>query len=797
MSFFKLTINGYVADIGDVSTFNSKFNRVVTDMQNISESNGDFSLTLRLPKSDRNNIIFDHSQRMETIDKFVRDENYDARVETYGNNASDWLIKLQAITDDFYEIVMIGKNISWASLIEQKTLPELTNYDSTPWTFPFIGASGNTVQYSHAWHVENDNYDTSDVAFPLIPRGHFYSPITGNTNVNYFYNNSLTISDIPPAPFELKIVKKIFEGIGWTVDGDVFTNTEHQKVVLPFTSGDYYQWNTNYLYNSESFGTIQKAGNYGSFPPIFTSPYQAFDDVHIKNYLSSSASNPRIVIKNLDQIFLVRDPINCLSEYSFTRPDTTVGQASNYKVPVDGKINIDIDISFNEDEFNYENQTTSNYNVAYPIFNNPRSGFFLYIHTDDVTTKSIYEDIADYMFNTSSSASLSQTNIIYYFDCYQTAIYQTPTSFQPYNNNADISATWTIGATNSFLQIGLTGGSVHVEIRDLYVDNDMDLRLAWVQPGISNQNFDSQVNITSTRWKFFGDTGDTTNGINISKSLPQVSQLDFIRSWVAKSKLFMTYSNDDKAIRFDTFDNFYLPQDFAYDITSKVDPNYGEPSTKPMNLPTNMYFKYSNDGGDVLVAQDMDYANLQISSNNIYTQGDQTISLLYSSTRLRNYTFIPSAVTVNLPMIATEQDTSIGNLTEVSWNFNATVPRILKTDDYLTDLTGGTVYMMVDGYLEKILLSRFDDDRPGRLSLKWDGNNGLYRYYYDRYLNQIEQSHILSVNTNINAYDFNRLQPNVPVKFMGQHYFLNKIQGFDPNNNAAVAKIELIKKFTN
>jgi len=802
MSYFKLTIEGQVADIGDISQFNSKFNRTVTDIQNISESNGDFSLTLRLPKSDTNNIIFSHSQRMETIDKFVRDENYNARVETYGNNASDWLLKLQSITDDFYEIVMIGKNISWVELLGTKTLPELKNFDSTSWTFPFIGASGSTTPYSHAWHVENDTYNTSDVAWPVVPRGHFFN--TANTNVDFFFHNSCSFSDLPPSPYELKIVKKIFENIGWSVDGDVFTNPEHQKIVVPFTSGDYYKWNYGFLYPASGYTNTTLKADY----PITGNGHSNWSTQHeigttsVRNIMGIYRLNPDIET----------DTNNLLTPYTFNDLGNNSQTSQAYRIPATGLIDIDFHMKFHSGDTIIGTSTSTLPSSTYRGL--ARGGFVLYIYTNDADEQVIFENIGDYLYSPSASASVTNPLVIYYYDAFQSSIYGTPTAFQPYNNNADISVVDT--TVNNFFLFGLAlyilyieEGSIDVSIRNLQVGGGEEIRCAWVGFGNTystappqNQTGADTLNSTlsydEVSWAFRAPSGSTEGtGVDIAANLPAISNLDFIRSWVAKSKLFLSFSDQEKTVRFDTFDNFYLPQDFAYDITTKVDPNYGEPATKPMDLPKNMFFKYSNDSGDVLINQDLDYANLQCSSTNIYTNGDQTVNLLYSATRTRNYTFIPSAVTVNLPMIATEQDTSIGNTTEVQWNFNAGTPRILKTDEYLTDLTGGTVYWEVDGYLEKIMLSRFDDDREGKLSLKWDGDNGLYRNYYDRYLNQIEQSHILSLNTNINAYDFNMLQPNVPVKFQGQHYFLNKIQGFDPNNNAAIAKIELIKKFTN
>ncbi len=777
----KLKINGQNANFGSEKDLDVKLYRQFLDLQNLSERSGDKSYTIKIPKNKENNIIFESANCIDTIDKFVRQEEYPVELETDGNNNIIGIFKLTQITDENYEGIFLSNNIAWARKIDGKNLNELTNQDGSAWEFPFIGSSANTAQYSFQWYVENATYANSDVCFPFIARGHFWH--SANTQVNRIHDDSCTFSDFPPGVYKMKIAKKIFENIFMSLDGDLLGDSEHQKLFLPFTSGDYYKWNTNLLYGaSSSASTIDHdypQTNHNYFSKSYTDG---------TNNLTTVNFNPSTIIAN---------PLNRIRDYSFTDLNNASLTAKEYYVAAPGKLNMDLHFKFKAAGL-LGTSTIMPPTAPQRTPNLTRGGFILYIHTDAVTDQDIFDDVNSYLWSTSPSAAISNPNVIFYYDVYQSSTYHTPTSFQPFDNTANISVVDTTG--NNFLlnafvyMLYITGGTIDVSIRDVNVFNTMDIRCAWV--GYANPQFSQVLRLDEYSWTFSGSTGGSNSiNVNIAENLGDMSQLEFLRSWLVENNLFISYNKETNTVRFDTYDNFFLDNTFAYDISDKVDLNNNEPTTLPMGLPRNIYYEYQNDSEDGLVSQDMNYGNLQVSSTNIYTSNDQTLQAVYSSTRLRDYVYMESGVTFDIPCICKKEDLENSDLTTVQWNFNSSY-RILKTDTFLT-ASGQTCYINVDGYPTKILLSLFEDTRdPTKLSLKFDGENGLYERYYQRQYNELERSHKIEVNSKINTFDFNNMEPNVPVKIRNQHYILNNIDGFSPTN-ASYTKLQLFKKFTN
>lgn len=370
------------------------------------------------------------------------------------------------------------------------------------------------------------------------------------------------------------------------------------------------------------------------------------------------------------------------------------------------------------------------------------------------------------------------------------------TAFQPYDNTANISATHTLGVDNALFNMAITGGSLHVELRDFLVGTGEQLRMAMVAPGNGRKVNATQINLDSFSWGFSATSNYNSSQVNIASNLPATSQLEFVRDFVTTNNCFISYEESTKTVRLDTFNSYFLPNAFAYDITNKVDTNNGDIKISPPDLPANIYLKYTNDDSDALIKQDLEYGNLQISNkDNIYSNNDSAIDCIYSATRLRNFTFMDFGVNANLPTIMSEEDVQVTNTQLVDWKFNS-APRILKLDDYLKDNSGNTLYLLIDGYPTPILLSMFEDNRNDKLSLRFDTENGLYTRYFERYLNSIADSHIIELDSRINSYDYTQMQANVPIKVQNLHYFLGKIDAFKPANDGRT-KIQLIRKLTN
>lgn len=488
-----------------------------------------------------------------------------------------------------------------------------------------------------------------------------------------------------------------------------------------------------------------------------------------------------------------------------------------------------------------------------------RAGFVIFLDDPtDVTRKDvIFREVCNYVYNVydGSPASITHNSVL-------AAYFPTHTGstnyWQPYDSNANISViddltkTFTtqisfpcnpgpyligqyfgpgiqqvfypsITTTDLLYRYNFTGNT-KFEFRDFEIPAGEQIKIMFVapiyqvKPGAASApiTLKDEVNSLFTcsyvdfNFDILDENGNSPNpnndiDLNIAKNLPAIGQLEWIKTFIARNNLFITADVENKTLRLENFDDYFLPIDFAEDITEDIDNNFGAPATKPVQLPKNLFFRYENDTSDVLLYQDPDFANLQITSDNIYSENDKTINQLFSSTKTREFLVnsaynIVSLLPVTLPSIANEENYSNLDLTSVQWTF-AYSPRILKLDGFATfdDLVGNPetpIYVDLGGYPYKIMKSRFEDTRPGRLNLRFDTDNGLYRTFYQRYLNNLDDSYILMLNSKINSARFNRLQPNVPVIVNGQSYILNLISNFD-TINPGITKIELIKRFTN
>lgn len=789
-----LFINNQLVDIGNEKDFSIKLNRTFTDVNQINSRQGDFSYTARIPKTKTNNEIFKNINIVNTLDKFISNEDLQARLETGGNNSIDGFLKLTKITENSYEFVLISNNIAWAKLLEGKNLPDLKNVDGSAWEAMYVPKTGSTVQYSLPWYVENANYDNSDICFPLIPRGHFFH--SANTSLNFIYDDSLTFNDIPPAVYKGKITKKIFENIGWNVDGDVLNDTEQKKLFLPFVSGDKYRWS---YYATRPYAI---AGIHA--PADNTSPTNTL----LKNTMSFKTGFTDMYWIEYDNSYV--DIYNEFQPFVWNDVDNVASHQSYEFVPYQDS---PFEITLNTETTTTPTDTLVAYKFPspYTVSGNVKVVVMIYIH-DDSLFDGIMADLDSYL-SIGGATGLTHPNIILAYDVAQSYFQGTQISWQPYDSAAPITITdnlyktWGVFASTIFYSFNWYGNlELKVNQVDLFNSLNQKIRAAIVYQSTDAASTTTHalyngIGLKSSKFSFnpLALSGQTSNLV-ITDALPPISQLDFLKEYFTLNNCYLSYDQDLKVVRFDTFDSFFLPNDKAYDITEKVDLKNNQPSISPMKLPRNIFYKYSNDEGDYLIKQDKDYGNLQVASDNLgFTSGNQTLQSLFSATRTRDYVYFSGAtypINVTLPCIMSEADANIYDNTMVQWEFNSS-SRILKTDGFATDVSGNTVYINIDGFPCKILLSRFEDTTDGNLNLRFDGDNGLYQTFYSRYLNQIADSHIVEYESEtINTLDYNRMLPQYPIKVDNQHYFLNEINGFNPIKPDKT-KIQLIKKFTN
>lgn len=821
MRLEKLYINGNNVDLDGKTKI--VLNRDFTDLQNPDSRLGDSSQNIKLPKTKNNKIIFSHVQNENVENKFVRTIDYDCVYYVDGRVVIDGIFRIISVEENYFNGVILGSDVAWAKLLSGKTLRDLKNNDLvTSWSVPFTGWSANTTN-SFEYYVNNVNYNTQDICFPLISYGAFYTKNDTQLN-NQIFLDSIANDDIPPAVYDLKIIKRIFQNIGWNVNSSIFSNKECQNVFMPFTASD------RYIYN---YGQIIKAEAIGyniDYPWLFSTPTSADYSpslVFVNNFCNQKNTDYMI----LDFNNYIYNPNGNIKGVILSGQSGATTQYL-YKTPITDLYSFDIEIN----DWQFENWglyrtdvltqfasainpflSSSAYTSTYYL----RNGFFVYLDTEDGQYfNQISDNINRYCweFYESYNNPLSIDNDLI-LAAYIPSQTGNTTYFQPYNNEANIIVTgnseyitytgWT--GPSTYYHIQLTGNTIF-QIRDLKIPSGFCIKVAAFGPAYSPNSINNfyGTNISneittgfsaqSVHVNFFSSKNDDVD-LNLTNNFSEIGQLDYVKSWMNRYNLFINADYQNKVINFEPFRKYFLDNNFALDLTSKVDNNYFEPKSEPVKLPKKVNFKYNNDINDALIKMDSEYGNLSIASDNIYNENEKDISLLFSATKLRDFDIVApgytvSASTIYIPSISNDDNYTSTELSAITWSFAATT-RILKlTGEYAKDESGNTIYIKVGDNDSKILLSEFENETEGKLSLSYDGDNGLYANYFDDFYGQIGDSFILNLDSKINPEDFSKMKTNVPILINGQTYILNQIRNFDSNSEKPI-EISLIKKFIN
>jgi len=817
MRDIKIYINDQLIDIGSQKDLSLKLNRSFLDLQNVDSRSGDFSYSVKLVKSKTNNSIFSNINTMQSIDKFVRTDEYKAKIYVDGIQILQGYFKLNTIDDKFYNGNFISNTISWSKQLASKNLNEIKNADGSDWKIPFFGCLSSNTAYTLSWYVDNPDYNR-DVAFPFVSYGNFFAESNFTPN-NGIQTLLFSAQNFPGSFYYGRILQKIFDGIGWSCDGSLFYDPEFRKLVIPYTAGDLFNWNETTWIKAQSSGRTSDIWSPSVTNNLATDfAASATFDYETNDQFTAGKRGISVVLP-MNNVF--QEFYNNLETYYVTDIRFFKKARTQYIAPITANYNLsaccrslfyELKGAFNSSAPNtgYITDTTG--------YSNIKAGVLLLLDdgTDLDLENTVLTHLNTYLWDVSNATIPTHPNILTYLDLVQSLSTPAPVIYTGYSADVQIDIIYSgnvlntpappaDGVTHTYTFTGIF--DFDLSIKNIPLEQNDKIKILFVSPGRSfliptiNEVTDIFVgNLTLPDEMFYWDfksADEEDFSINITKNLPGSSQLDFVKNFITQFNLYYTTDQDKKLIRFDKFDDFFLPNTHGYDITDKVDLNFLEPPARPVDLPSKLTIGYRNDTSDPFFIADPTYANVECINSNVFASPEKEIKLIFSATKLRKmflytYVYLPSQE-IMVPSIANEGAVNEVDLTQVEWSYSNSL-RVLKLTDYYTD-TGGTVYStLVDGYPTKLQQAVFESD--SYLNLKYDGENGLYNRFYERFLNEFGDSHILTLESNINSYDFTRLQPNVPVIIKNQAYILNSISSFDPINGDK-CKIELLKKFSN
>lgn len=225
-------INDERADIFSQDSLNLRFNNTFADPSKISTIQTEYSFSFTLPITKTNNKIFDYANILSKRNKF--NKRFKTHVNVDGILIFDGELILQSINKEGYKCnLYINRLNTIDKIFGDTTLNQITN-----WKIAYN--QNETINNINS--IQDINYYTADVFFPLVSYGMFQKKPTSNETYTskYLIDDYATLynENFYPSHNLLKLVEKCFEHKGYTVDGDIFDDEVLKRIYISTNLAD-------------------------------------------------------------------------------------------------------------------------------------------------------------------------------------------------------------------------------------------------------------------------------------------------------------------------------------------------------------------------------------------------------------------------------------------------------------------------------------------------------------------------------------------------------------------------------
>jgi len=237
----------------------------IGNLKDLSKSNTGYSKTFKIPSNNRNNQILDPMLAVGAVR-----ENIDwkpCRISVDGVVVFKGLIRVEkGITGNggAYSCHILEDSIDWASLIDDRQICDIAFGDEVPkkkgwqsiltsWFHTPHKSIGEESfndfkndptrnlfggQYSlPGYFGETEALVEKDYIYGLINYGEWYGQsLNGGGSFDYSHGSN----DFHPSIFAYRVVNKIFENIGYTLQSNFFESDTFKRLVHPYSSGEEY-----------------------------------------------------------------------------------------------------------------------------------------------------------------------------------------------------------------------------------------------------------------------------------------------------------------------------------------------------------------------------------------------------------------------------------------------------------------------------------------------------------------------------------------------------------------------------
>ncbi len=227
----------------------------ISDIKDITSTSGDYSKTFKIPATKNNNKILKHIYTPNNeVRRFVN-ALMPCRISVNNFFSLSGLLKITGVggyghTPSYYNCVFFGNNLSWAKLLDGKTM------DQIDW-----GTDNENIVYqkdeiSATWSDTDCNSSNRAYVYPIVSYGDYnaggtartiqlldtaydYNQTGSTSKIGYYgffdngdsYETPLPQSDWRPAIYVKTTLQKIFSQVGYTLSSNFFDTDMFKKLV--------------------------------------------------------------------------------------------------------------------------------------------------------------------------------------------------------------------------------------------------------------------------------------------------------------------------------------------------------------------------------------------------------------------------------------------------------------------------------------------------------------------------------------------------------------------------------------
>lgn len=297
--------------------------------------------------------------------------------------------------------------------------------------------------------------------------------------------------------------------------------------------------------------------------------------------------------------------------------------------------------------------------------------------------------------------------------------------------------------------------------------------------------------------------------------LPDMTQVDFVKSFIAQNNLFVATSPETKLVTLNYAETFLLPGETAVDWSAKTDMKQAQ--IAPACKYKRFVFEMADQQGEVIL--DWKKFRVIVSNDDRSATEDFSVKLAFAPTATRIYTWVQDqAIRLPLPCLNTAEELAklMGDLGSASQQTKVDyTPRVLKWQGYLhsqlLSLPGyaSAIPFAVGAFTSETLLSfpmnigTGDAFVPGEFYLPlasvppnfgWPGADGFYDKYYAASVRALLKAVKATAMVMLSPNDMQILDQRRPVAIDGVLYTANTIQDFNPVNPQPT-KVVLIRRY--